>query len=93
MSVVCFQGKSQWVKYAVMNHFVSLVMTVISVIALAIFYRRAAIFFAGLIVTGTAEVLIFHSTMIYENNINIYVGSRDSTAHPASYPVGKAATA
>jgi hypothetical protein len=45
------------VKYAVMNHFVSLVMAVVSVIALAIFYRRAAVFFAGLIVTGILGVL------------------------------------
>jgi hypothetical protein len=59
MSVVCFQGKSQWVKYAVMDHLVSLAMAVVSVIALAIFYRRPAVFFAGLIVTGTPEVLTF----------------------------------
>lgn len=58
-SDVCFQGKSQWVKYAVMDHFVSLVMAVISIIALAIFYRRAAVFFTGLIVTGTPGALKF----------------------------------
>jgi hypothetical protein len=40
-----------------MNHFVSLVMTIVSVIALAIFYRRATVFFAGLIVTGIPGIL------------------------------------
>jgi hypothetical protein len=65
MSVVLFQGKAQWVKYAVMNHFVSLVMAVISIIALAIFYRRAAVFFAGLIVIGTAGALRLRGTAIY----------------------------
>ncbi|PNF38451.1 hypothetical protein B7P43_G04039 [Cryptotermes secundus] len=48
------KGKSQWVKYAVMNHFVSLVMAVISVIALTLFYMRVTVLFAGLIVTAIA---------------------------------------
>ncbi|KDR06601.1 uncharacterized protein LOC110840529 [Zootermopsis nevadensis] len=48
------KGKAQWVKYAVMNHFVTLVLGVISVIALSIFYSLVALFFAGLIATAIA---------------------------------------
>jgi hypothetical protein len=65
MLVICFQGKSQWVKYAVMDHFVSLVMAVISVIALTILYSRASVFFAGLIVTGTPGTLKLRGTSIH----------------------------
>jgi hypothetical protein len=65
ISFVCFQGKSQWVKYAVMNHFVSLVMAVITVIALAMLYRQVAVLFAGFIVTGTPDAPELSGTAIY----------------------------
>jgi hypothetical protein len=65
MSVLLFQGKAQWVKYAVMDHFVSLVMAVISIIALALFYRQAAVFFAGLIVIGMTGALKLRGTAIH----------------------------
>jgi hypothetical protein len=50
------QGKAQWVKFAVMDHFVSLVLTVVAVIALSIFYGLAALFFIGLIIVGAKFV-------------------------------------
>ncbi|PSN58263.1 hypothetical protein C0J52_00146 [Blattella germanica] len=48
------KGKAQWVKYAVMNHFISLVLAVISFIALSIFYKTATILLAGVILSSVA---------------------------------------
>lgn len=53
------QGKAQWVKFAVMDHFVSLVLTVVAVIALSIYYGLAALFFVGLIIVGAKFVFFF----------------------------------
>ncbi|XP_069679600.1 lysosomal-associated transmembrane protein 4B-like [Periplaneta americana] len=48
------KSKARWVKYAVMNHFVSLVLAAISVVALSVFYNSAILFLAGLIVLAIA---------------------------------------
>jgi hypothetical protein len=67
-SLFSSQGKAQWVKYAVMNHFVSLVLAVISVIALSIFYSLATLLLFGAIVVGTNFVYVFTSNKLQEIN-------------------------
>jgi hypothetical protein len=52
------QGKAQWVKYAVMDHFVSLVLTVLAVVALSIFYGQPVLFLVGLVVIGAKFVVL-----------------------------------
>jgi hypothetical protein len=50
-----------------MNHFVILVLAVISVIALSIFYRLATLFFAGIIGIGTQFVCLLMWKEVYQN--------------------------
>ena len=45
-------------KYAVMNHFVSLVLTVLAVVVLSIFYGLLVLFLAGLVVIGAKFVVL-----------------------------------
>jgi len=52
------QGKAQWVKYAVMSHFVSLVLTVLAVVALSIFYGLLLLFLVGLLIIGAKFVVL-----------------------------------
>jgi uncharacterized membrane protein YccC len=52
------QGKAQWVKHAVMNHFVSLVLATIAVVALSIFYGQPVLFLVGLVVIGAKFVVL-----------------------------------
>jgi len=52
------QGKAQWVKYAVMNHFVSLVLAALAVVALSIFYGQPILFLAGLVAIGEKFVVL-----------------------------------
>ena len=51
-------------KYAVMNHFVSLVLTVLAVVALSIFYGQPILFLVGLIVIGGKFVVLFTSIRV-----------------------------
>jgi hypothetical protein len=46
------------VKYAVMNHFVSLVLTVIAMVALSIFYGQPVLLLAGLVAIGEKLVVL-----------------------------------
>jgi hypothetical protein len=46
------------VKYAVMNHFVSLVLTALAVVALSIVYGQPLLFLVGLVVIGAKFVVL-----------------------------------
>jgi hypothetical protein len=46
------------VKYAVMDHFVSLVLTLLAAVALAIFYGQPLLCLAGLVVIGAKFVVL-----------------------------------
>jgi len=52
------QGKAQWVKYAVMNHFVSLVLAVLAMVGLSIFYGQPLYFLVGVVVIGERFVVL-----------------------------------
>lgn len=45
-------------KYAVMNHFVSLVLAVLAVVALSIIFGQPVLFLVGLVVIGAKFVVL-----------------------------------
>lgn len=66
-------------KYAVMNHFVSLVLTVLAVVALSIFYGLLALFLLGLVFIGAKFVVLSISVTLSEKFITKIQATKGSS--------------